>query len=293
MRNILLGVGLLVASSFLAPPSAHAYEVEASYTGALLLRVGVELSEHAHFTVGAYGGLYRDGYELSRGSFGEVRSDFSAGGELGLKFYLRDPLEGAFVPRPPARQLRRHASPPQRRSRVGPRVLHPSRPRAHVLSARRDRSRRGGHARLRRASLPGEPSRQRPPRHELARDLPPRRSLSRTRRLERPAAASSQLRRLPSASHGDPTSLGPRGRDHDDARHDPGEDDDPNACSRDDRTLRDRTLDDRTLDDGGVDRTRDRHDSLGDERSTCGVRGGPRSVRRSARITRPLIMLRR
>lgn len=98
MRNILLGVGLLVASSFLAPPSAHAYEVEASYTGALLLRVGVELSEHAHFTVGAYGGLYRDGYELSRGSFGEVRSDFSAGGELGLKFYLRDPLEGAFVP---------------------------------------------------------------------------------------------------------------------------------------------------------------------------------------------------
>jgi hypothetical protein len=98
MRITLLGVGLLVVSFVLAPPSAHAHEVEASYTGALLLRVGVELSEHAHFTVGAYGGLYRDGYERIGGSFGEVRSDFSAGGELGLKFYLRDPLEGAFVP---------------------------------------------------------------------------------------------------------------------------------------------------------------------------------------------------
>lgn len=98
MRNILLGVGLLVASFLLAPPSAHAYEVETSFSGAVRLRLGIELSEHAHFTVGAYGGLYRSGYELSRGAFGNVHSDFGAGGELGLKFYLRDPVEGAIVP---------------------------------------------------------------------------------------------------------------------------------------------------------------------------------------------------
>jgi hypothetical protein len=99
MRNILLGVGLLVASSLLAPPSAHAYEVEASFSGAVRLRVGIELSEHAHFTVGAYGGLYRGGYGgSSRTGYANVLSDFGAGGELGLKFYLRDPVEGAIVP---------------------------------------------------------------------------------------------------------------------------------------------------------------------------------------------------
>lgn len=98
MRNILLGVGLLVASFVLSPPSARAHELEGSFSSISRLRMGTSLGERVTLTFGIYGGLALDSFSLTGSPVRDVYGHFGAGGELGLKLYFRDVREGAFVP---------------------------------------------------------------------------------------------------------------------------------------------------------------------------------------------------